>query len=434
MRMTNFNQTSKLFSSSLLALLVGAAACDMEAYPTDGEELDVGETEQEIYSPTSPPAPVATDLCDESSFAGTDWVFSSSAHFTAYYLPGTDAERDIATILAKREAAYENIRAALGIAASPTITVYLSPNRVAAGAKGRSMGSAYPGLDRYEVVYSGAADSFENARVGNLLTRTMEYHVDPANARRLPILSTGLAELLDQSGRNLHDAYAQRLIAGVETRVRVTSFESNDLSGKNVGRAGSLVKFMVDRYGMATFLDIFKGATVAPVSGCSMKNSTYGCINTPAALTAMLDGLLQANAGESWASFAGAWNATVSARIAKAPLGVTSADTAAIKNLVDLMDQGIITDDPAIYRSTMEGFYCDWNGEAGRAEIAERVTDALRGAKTATQRIYPTGVQNFSTARVLLRRVDERGAISYHTMSAEKFPQGWRITWGPDWF
>ena len=426
-------RTSKPATLSLITLLLAAAACDVDGMTTDIDDLDVGETEQELYDPANPPTPVSTDGCDEPSFSDVDWLSSSSAHFTAYYLPGTEAERDIATILAKREAAYENIRAALGIAVTPTIAIYLSPNRTAAATKSRAMGNAYPGQDRYEVVYTGAADSFENVRVGNLLTRTLEYHIDPANTRRLPLLSAGLAEVLDQSNRNLHDAYAQRLIAGVETRVRVSSFESSDLGARNAGRAGSLVRFMIDRYGMATFLDIFKGSTLTSVSGCSAKNATYGCITTPAALTNMLDGLLQANTGESWETFAGAWHAQVTARIAKVSLAMPTADSDAIKNLVNLMDQGIVTNDAAVYRSTMEGFYCDWAGEAGRAEIAQRAI-ALGSAKTQTQRIYPTGVQNFTTARMLLRRTDERGAVSYHVASAEKFPQGWRITWGPDWY
>jgi hypothetical protein len=49
-------------------------------------------------------------------------------------------------------------------------------------------------------------------------------------------------------------------------------------------------------------------------------------------------------------------------------------------------------------------------------------------------RIYKAGVQNFTTARVLVRRLDERKQITFQTLSAEKLPQGWRITYGPDWY
>src|SRR6185295_17134195 len=127
-----------------------------------------------------------------------------------------------------------------------------------------------------------------------LLARALEFHIDTANPKRIPMLSVGLAEVLDQSGRDLHDAYALNLHAAVETRVRVSSLETSDVTGKNVGRAGSLVKFLIDRYGMSTFIAMFKDATVTSAGGCSLKSATYGCINSAAALTTMLDGVLTA--------------------------------------------------------------------------------------------------------------------------------------------
>ena len=424
--------------ATLLALLAGATtACDMEGQTQEsGDDADsVGETSQELYDPASPPAPVVTDACDDSTYDGVNWATYTSAHFAVNVLPGTAAEADITSILAKREQAYDAIRSALGISAAPTITVYLSPSRVAAGAKGKGLGQSFPGQDRIEAVYTGTADSFEVKQHGLLLTRTLEYYLDATQTRRHPFLAAGLAEALDQSGRNLHDAYALRIRAGIENRTRMVSLESTDLTGRNTGRAGSLVKYLIDQYGMATFIDIYKATALTSVQGCANKSATYGCISTATNLTTMLDGIFQAKLGKTYAQVAAGWKAEVDARMALAKgVNLPSADQAAIKNLVNLMDQAIETGDAAAYRSTMEGFYCEWQGEAGRQDIANRTVDTYQGSTSYVMRIYATGIQNFTTARVLVRRIDEKGLLSFHTLSAEKFPQGWRITYGPDWY
>lgn len=416
----------------LFLALAASTACT--GAPVDSIEDDVGETEHAIYDPANPPTPVATDACDEPSFPGATWSSQSSAHVTLYYIAGTAADTDSAAILAAREAAFTNIAAALGVTPPGPIAVYLSPNRLAATSNGKGMGNAYPGSDRIEAVYTGAPGSFEMARPGTLMARTLEYYLDTANPKRIPILSVGLAEVLDQSGRDLHDAYALNLDAAVETRVRVNSFESSDLTGKNVGRAGSLVKFLIDRYGMATFLDIFKATVVTSISGCSLKSATYGCINSAAALTSMLDGVLTAKTGDSWATVSALWKNAVDAHLASVNTSLPLADRTAIKNLVNLMDQAIETGDPAVYRSTMEGFYCEWGGDAMRTDIAQRVIDAYAGSTANIVRIYPTGTANFASARALVRRLDDRGNASLQALYLEKLPQGWRVTYGPDWW
>ena len=417
--------------TSLLAVLMAAQACNPSSSIED--DIELGETEQAVS--TSGGSLVAPMDCSNlDDYSATAYASASSGHFTAYYIPGTAAETDLANIFAARESAYADIAAKLGLTAEPTISIYLSPNRLAAQAKGRSYGNAFPGQDRYEVVYSGAAGSFEVARPGNLLARTLEYHLDTANAKRIPILSVGLAEVLDQSGRDLHDAYAQQLHANVETRVRVTSFDSADVSGKNVGRAASLTKFLIDRYGWATFLDIFKATALTSGGGCSMRSATYGCINSAAALTTLLDGVIGDNTSDTWADVAADWNSEVNAHLATVKVNVGAADKTAITNLVALMDQAINTSDAETYRSTMESFYCEWLGEAGRDEIAQRTIDSLEGSTSTVMRIMPTAAGNFPTARALVMRVDSRSIRSFHTLSLEKFPQGWKVTYGPDWW
>ena len=417
--------------TSLLAVLVAAQACNPSSSIED--DIELGETEQAATGPVTP-TPLAPEACDDPTYVETPYSSTSSGHFTAYYIPGTAAEGDLAAIFAAREAAYADITSKLGVTTEPTISIYLSPSRVAAQAKNRGYGNAFPGQDRYEVIYTGAPGSFEVARPGNLLARTLEYHLDTANAKRIPILSVGLAEVLDQSGRDLHDAYAQQLHANVETRVRVSTFDSADLTGKNVGRAASLTSFLIDRYGWATFRDIFKATAVTSISGCSMKHATYGCINSATALTNLLDGVITANTDDTWATVAADWNAEMNAHLATVKMNVGAADKTAITNLVALMDQAINTGDPETYRSTMESFYCEWLGEAGRDEIAQRTIDSLEGSTSTVMRVFPTAAGNFPTARALVMRVDSRSIRSVHTLSLEKVPEGWRVTYGPDWW
>src|SRR4029079_10554785 len=93
-------------------------------------------------------------------------------------------------------------------------------------------------------------------------------------------------------------------------------------------------------------------------------------INSTTALTNMLDGVLTAETGDSWATVAAAWKAQVESHLATVKMNLATAAKNAITNLVNLMDQAIATGDADVYRSTMEGFYCEWLGEAGRADIA----------------------------------------------------------------
>jgi hypothetical protein len=421
-------------TSSLLAFAIALIGCVAEPPPALDERA-AASVRIEIDEPDDdePPPPLDVDLCDDPTYPGVAWVSATSAHFHIHYLPGTAAERDREAILNRLEKAYTEIRARLGVTATPTISVHLSPNRVAAVAHGRAMGRAWPGEDRYEVLYTGAPDSYEVLRHGHELTHVLEYHLDPARPRRHAFLSEGLAEYLDQSGRDLHDAYALQLIAGAETRVRTTSFDSRDVTGKNYGRAGSLVQLLVERHGMDAFLNVFGSTAVTFTGGC-WRHATYGCIATPEALVAMLDGVLAAVTGERWATVAAAWEADVQAALMAAEPSLPDADVAEITALLATMDHAVTTGEPDLYRKTMEGFYCDWGGEAMRTEIAARAVEAFVATRSEPLAILDTGVKNFRTALVVVMRQDERRRKFSYALTVEHVPEGWRVAYGPDWY
>jgi len=390
----------------------------------------------DLHLATDKHTPVlVTDLCDDAAYADTTWQTASSPHFVLNYLPGTAAEADRDAIAARLETAYADIRSELAIAAEPTLTVNLSPNRNAALEYGLGFGVGWPGGDAYDVIYTGAPDSFEVVRYGNLPSKMLDYYVDDVHRTRVAFLTTGVAEYLDQWHRDLHVAYAKQLLAGTESRVHVADLETRDVSGRNAGRAGSFVQLLVDRYGIEAFLQIYRATAVDWDYGAGCwANASYGCVSTPAQLTALLDGVLHDTVGETWSEVQTMWAAEVQEAFERVPLGMAPSPTSEIEDVVRVMDRAITTHDAELYRSTLEGFYCDYGGETLRRDVSQRAVSAFSTMSSKVLAIYETGIKNFTTAQAIVQRTDERGLPIFSTLYFEHLPVGWRVTWGPDWF
>ncbi len=378
-------------------------------------------------------SPLVTDLCDEPTYSGVTWSTFTSAHFTLTFPAGSAPDVEHQQIADRLEQAYTDIRTNLGITAAPLITVNLSPSRVAAQANGKSMGRVWPNLRRYDVVYTGAADSYERVRYGKLLTAVLDYYTDSNNRYRLPVLATGVGELLDQSGRNLHDEYAKLMLSGDESRVRIAELESSDVYGENTGRAGSLVQFLVDRYGMPTFTDIYRATSVVWNGTCYV-HGTGPCLDTPASMTALLDATLVAITGDSWSDVQPLWRAQLDDALARVSAGMSIETNVEVRNLFAVMDRAIATDDVAMYRSTLEGFYCEWGGDTERAAISDRAVHAYGTTTTHLLGLFDTGTKNFATASAFVMRVADAGLPMFQTIYLEHVPAGWRISYSPDWY
>jgi len=416
---------------SLAGCLDGAA--DRGPIPSFDDRPGVQTPDEPIIPGITEPTALVTDFCDDNAFAGATWLSYSSAHFTLNYLPGTPAETDRFAIAGRLEAAYADIRSQLGVTATPSFTVNLSPSRAAAYQHNRAYGRTWPDLNRYDVIYTGAPDSFEVMRYGWMLAQMLDYQIDATNRYRSPLLTTGVAEYLDQSGRDMHAAYALQLDAGIESRVRIAELDARDVNGRNPGRAGSLVQFLVDRYGMWKFGEIYRATTVSWNGSC-YSNPTYGCVSTPEQLTAMLNGVLTAKTGEGWATVQPLWQADIERALESDLLAMGPSITSQIQNVVRVMDKALATGDAAMYRSTLEGFYCDYGGEQMRAQIADRAVTAFGATTSKVLAIYDTGIKNFSTAQVLVQRTDDHGATTFGTLMFEHVPVGWRVSYGPDWY
>lgn len=426
---------TKLAAPALLIALAGCATDpDVDANePVPGKD-GLPTFEGDLAEPAPEMLPLVADMCDEPAYGGATWQTTTTGHFALSYLPGTVADAEQDAIARRLEAAYEDIRSALGVTAEPTITVNLSPSRNAAYAHNRGFGRAWPQSNRYDVIYTGAWDSYEKRRYGQLLTYMLDYHLDANNRYRHPLLATGVAELLDQSKRDLHIEYAKNLAAGLESRVRIAEFDSKDVNGRNTGRSGSLVKFLVGRYGMETFMDIYRATAITWNSsyGCNWHNA-IGCVSTPEQVTAMLDSVLYATVGEGWADVQPEWALTVETAMEQMPTEMESARSE-IENVLRVMDHAITTNAAALYRTTIEGFYCDWGGDSVRDEIANRAVTAYGGMRTQLLALYDTGIKNFATAHAFVMRTDDSGVPSFQTIQFEHVEAGWRVSYSPDWY
>lgn len=378
------------------------------------------------------PAAFATDQCDDSTFADAVWQTRRTAHFDLHYLPGTAAAADIDDIAASREEAYAAIRVELGLGAEPTLDVYLSPNRRAASAHGLRPGFAFPAADRYEVVYSGEADSYEVTRPGYLMTQVLSAKLAPEGRHQLPILERGLAELLDQSGRDLHDAYAGQIrVAGAPHRSAVELVD-DDVRGMRSEAAGSLVQLIVEHHGMETLLGLLRD-TAAPWAQSCYRDASARCIETGAQLAARLDTALERWTGERWNALQRSWMQRLDERLKLAVQPVGAEDLAAVTQLIRGADAAFAARDAEAYRATMDGFYCGWADDKKRSETARAIVEDGESVRTQVVAVHPTSVKNFPTMRVEVRRHAADGATSTRLVDVEHFPVGWRVTWDTEW-
>jgi hypothetical protein len=399
----------------------------VDDYSTD-VELPYGEPAAEL----APPPPPVLDPCDEPSFADVDWSTEVIGSFRFHYFEGTAAERDLELIAEQRQEAYERIRGSLDIEAAPSIDAFLSPNRVAAVEHGVGRGNAYPGRDRYEVIYNGEEGSYETVRYGHEVTHLLAHYLVPAGYWQLTFLSEGIAEYFDQSERDLHESYAEQLNAGVENPAYVASFDDADVYGDNYGRAGSFVQAFVDVNGVEALPELLRRTAVTWDRGC-YRHDDLGCIDSPASLSALLEHAIDGMDGASWEATQTYWQSTMEDVLAYHTVQLSGRDRAEVEWILGYMDYAVDREDGTAYRTAMDGFYCDWLDEESRERLARRMANPHRAMESTVLAVYPTAHKNYPTARALVSRVDRRGVIDIATISLERFPAGWRVTWMPDW-
>ena len=125
------------------------------------------------------------------------------------------------------------------------------------------------------------------------------------------------------------------------------------------------------------------------------------------------------------------WEIALKPHLAAPVPTLSKADLAEIQNVLANVDFAQTTGSAATFRTTMEGFYCDYTTDDQRAFTAKSAVEGRGTVTTTIVSAMPTGMRNYSTALVHANRSEERGGVTTTTTSRfwfEHYPLGWRIT------
>jgi hypothetical protein len=400
----------------MFGLVLGLGACgDKRA----GRATANAERPAGSAAPTPPPAPLVTMRCSDAT-AMPEAKFDEG-DFRVHAIPGTDADRDRKEIAGRRKKAIAEISARLDVTEDRIVELWLSPNRAAAAAHGLSAGQTRRA--RVEVLYLGAPESYERLRYGHEMTHVVTQNLDH-DRRHLPLVDEGVAEVFDQSGRDLHRAFAQIIRADGKTVDEALVTPADESTSVKYPKAGSFMKRLFEKNPdpkpfRAFFRDVrvaFRGEIPLDPAGNPLD---------AAAIDAMLDSALRKSYGLDLASFRAEWKRILEPLVAS-PTLVSAEDASAIASVLDAREWAVAHHDAAAYRATMDGFYCipDWDDAKREAVAAEVVAGSRPRARVVE--IFDTGLKNFRTAAA---RVAVEGEGS-RTILLEKFPDpiGYRVT------
>lgn len=362
----------------------------------------------------SPLTALVTMRCaDVAPMADATFVETDEGDVRVHAIPGTAADRDRKEIAAKRKAAIAAISASLGVNEDHIIDLWLSPSRAAATAHGLAGGQTR--RSRVEVLYLDAPDSYERVQYGHEMTHVVAQHLD-FDRQHLPLVNEGVAEMFDQSGRDLHRAFAQAIRVSGKTIAEAIATSEKESVVADYPKGGSFVKRLFERDpSPSSFRAFFRDVRV---TGQSLDG---------AAVDAMLDAALQKSYGLDLATFRREWMAILEPLVAT-PTLVPPEDAAAITTVIETRHRALAERDAPLFRSTMEGFYCtpEWDDAKREAFAVEAVTKPASSNEAPPQilEILDTGLVNYRTAAA---RVTDGQKI--RTIVLEKFPDpiGYRI-------
>jgi hypothetical protein len=341
------------------------------------------------------------------------FVSSESPHFVFHYVKGSAAERDLALIAANRERAYGIIAAALQAPAGGKISVTLYPDRESTRS-GFSEGST--DKDVIRVNYFDFTPSYEQTRYGHELTHALSYRTLHGD-QSVPLLAEGLAEYMDQSGRNMHEwlSYETR-IHGDRPPVRV---ESSDLySGKqdfSYTKAGSFVKFLIEDSGWEKFRTFYKATREIGKLAPRERFPKFAA-------------RFQEAYGRTLESAESDWNKAVAAFDAKELPRLPAPDEAAVRELFSTQDAAAAAKDAKTFSNTYD--------RIGRTRIGyfegnlRYYMDHL--PTTQSLEIDSLGIKNGLEATVIAVRKFKDGRTVNIQYRVEKLEDGWKIQ-DEDW-
>ena len=343
------------------------------------------------------------------------FVSSESPHFVLTYARGGAAAGDIADIIAKRERAYAAITAFLGDPGGGKIKIKLYPDRssaLSAGGAGRTTG------DEISVIYFAFSPCYEKISYGHELTHALSCRL-LGGRHSVPLLAEGLAEYLDQSGRNPHEWLScKSRIFSVGAKFRVEAADlayGNGSSGLSYTKSGSFVKYLVESGGREKFLELYaairEAGLLPPDERLRLFSEKFSAVYGSA--------LEEAEVG---------WNAAVGAFSATALPRLPAAEEAGVRALFAAQDSAARAGDAGAFASTYDAL-----GRRGIRYFAGNLDFYMaKLLETRVEEVYDLGVKN---GRRCLVRVKRRfsdlstRSIDYYV---EKLEDGWKVqreTW-----
>ncbi|MBI5743639.1 MAG: hypothetical protein HY952_03740 [Elusimicrobia bacterium] len=338
------------------------------------------------------------------------FVSSESPHFAFRYLRGGAAARDIALITANRERAYGVIAAFLGAEDGGRIPVTFYPDREAALS---GTGSGSTSRESISAVYFAFNPCYEKVSYGHELTHALSWRL-LGGRHSVPLLAEGLAEYLDQSGRNPHEwlSYKSGILAmDGQLKVEVADLAYGPgFSSLSYTRSGSFVKWLVESGGREKFLELYASAR------------EIGLLSEEERLPAFAEKFSEVYGAPLEDSQAG-WNSAVGAFSGKALPRLPPEDEAVVRKLFLAQDAAVVAVDSAAFSATYDRLsrrkirYFEGNLNFYMAKLRE----------TRVLEVYDLGVKN---GRRALVRVSRRFSdlttrrIDYY---AEKLEDGWKL-------
>ena len=347
--------------------------------------------------------------------AGQVFISSESQHFIFSYVRGGAAERDLPLIAAARERAYKVITSFLGDPGGDKIKVTLYPDRESALSGG---GAGFTKGEAVSVVYFGFSPCYEKVSYGHELTHALSWRL-LGGRHSVPLLAEGLAEYLDQSGRNPHEwlSYKSRIFSvGAKFRVEAADLAyGNGYAGLSYTKAASFVKHLVESGGREKFLELYAVSREAGLLPRGERSRVFS------------EKFFEVY-GVTLKSVETGWNVAIEAFSGKALPRLPPVDEAEVRKLFAAQDAAVAAGDAAAFAATYD--------RLGRRKIRyfEGNTDFYMTKLLETQvaEVYDLGVKN---GRRCLVRVKRRfsdlstRSIDYYV---EKLEDGWKVqseTW-----
>lgn len=191
-----------------------------------------------------------------------DWTECESEHFIYKYLPSSSAEKDLDEIINNRENAFKNISDILEVTVPKKIKLYLVPDVKIAIEAQMMFDAAVPHLNFASLLYNNLPVCREKISYGHEIAHLLAYYWDK-QMYHLEILEEGLSVYLDHSGSNKHLDF----INAVQAKLGITNIDlslrvKKECKSVNYRKAGSLVKYLIETYGIKKFKKLYISSAV----------------------------------------------------------------------------------------------------------------------------------------------------------------------------